>query len=313
MPKVLLIDTVNDVLTEQLQKAGFEIYYGIDYTREKLLSEIHKYNGLILRSRITIDKEIVDSASKLRFVARVGSGMESIDTDYCRTKNIVCLNSPEGNRNAVAEHCLGMLLCLNNKLLVADVEVKNGEWNREKNRGTEIESKTIGIIGYGNTGSSFAEKLSGFNCKILAYDKYKTGFGNNLVHEASMDEIFSESDILSLHIPLTEETNSLVDEDYINKFRKSFTLLNTSRGPIIKTSDLVNALQEGKIKAAGLDVIEYEETSFEKARNLNSIPDFKILAQCKNVILSPHIAGWTHESHIKLSLVLAEKIIELYR
>jgi len=313
MPKVLIIDTVNDILTDKLIKAGFEISYGIGYNRDKLIQEICNYDGIILRSRITIDKEIVDNAQNLRFVARVGSGMESIDTAYCKAKNIVCLNSPEGNRNAVAEHCLGMLLCLNNKLLIADAEVKSGKWNREKNRGIEIEAKTIGIIGYGNTGSAFAEKLKGFNCNIIAYDKYKSGFGNEFVKEVSMQEIFAESDVLSLHVPLTDETNYLVHEAYISNFNKNITLLNTARGPVVNTSDLINALKTGKILAAGLDVIEYEETSFEKTKNLNSLPEFRFLAKCENVMLSPHIAGWTHESHVKLSLVLAEKIIELYR
>ena len=309
--RVLKIDSTHSILDAKLKAAGFEIDDAINSSKEEILKIINYYSGIIIRSRINIDKEFIDEAVNLKFVARVGSGMESIDSDYCDTKKIVCLNSPEGNRDSVGEHCIGMLLSLLHKLNIADREVRQGLWLREKNRGTELKGKTVGIIGYGNTGRSVATKLLGFGCKVIAYDKYKKGFSDNFVSEVEMDEIYAKSDILSLHIPLTLETNYLVNSEFIDRFKKNFMLLNAARGPIVNTNHLVDALQRKKIIAAGLDVIEYEETSFETTIELNTKQDFQFLAAAENVILSPHIGGWTHESKIRLAEVLADKIIDL--
>ncbi len=235
--------------------------------------------------------------------------MENIDIDYAKSKNIFCFNSPEGNKDAVADHAVGMLLSLTKNINKANNEVNSGQWNRELNRGTEINGKTVGIIGYGNTGSTFAKRLQGFDCEILAYDKYKSNFGNQNVIESDLIDIFQHCDILSFHIPLTNETKYYLCESFISKFEKNFTLLNTSRGQIVKTSALVSALKTGKIKAAALDVLEYEAVSFENLYSEKLPSDFSYLIESNNVLLTPHIAGWTHESNIKLSEYLAKKII----
>lgn len=311
--KIILIDTVHEILIQKLSSFGFEIFEAYSLKREEIKEIIHLFDGIIIRSRIQIDKEIIDLASSLKFIGRVGAGMESIDTTYCSAKKIVCINSPEGNRDAVGEHTLGMLLSLLNKLNKADKEVKNGIWKREENRGKELGSMCVGIIGYGNMGSSFAKKISGIGCKVLSYDKYKENYEDGFTKEVSMTEIYENADILSLHIPITEETRYLVNKDFIDKFKKEIFIINTSRGPIIKTTDLCMALKKGKVVGAGLDVLEYEESSFESTKNLLEIDDFKYLSTLDNVILSPHIAGWTIESKIKLADVLADKIIKLYK
>ncbi len=237
--------------------------------------------------------------------------MESIDTDYCKKKNIECLNSPEGNMDAVGEHAVGMLLNLLNNLNRADRQVKIGEWKREENRGVELNSLTVGIVGYGNMGSSFAKKLAGFDCQIIAYDKYKKGFGTDKIKECSIEYIFENADVISLHVPLTDETKYMVDAEFINSFAKKIILINTARGPVVKTLDLVAALETGKVCAAALDVIEYEEFSFEKTFDMTEKEEFKFLAKSDNVILSPHIAGWTIQSKEKLANVLVDKILKL--
>lgn len=262
-----------------------------------------------------MDKEFIDKAKNLIFIGRVGSGLDSIDVEYANAKGIACLNSPEGNRDAVGEHVIGMLLALLNKICIANNEVKNGRWNREENRGLEIKGKTIGIIGYGNMGSAFAQKLKGFESNVIAYDKYKTNFGNDFVSEVSLEKIFEETDILSLHVPLTDETTYMVNDNFINSFKSKIYLINSSRGKVVNTDDLVNNLKNGKVLGAALDVIEYEETSFEKlvagSWKLEANPSFNYLKNVDNVILTPHIAGWTFESKIKLSMVLADKIKQL--
>ena len=307
--KVLIIDDVHQIITDGLKDAGFEVVDATKWNREKIISEVGDVFGIVLRSRINIDREFVDAAKSLRYVARVGAGMETIDVEYCEAKGIRCLNSPEGNRDAVGEHTIGMLLSLLNNLNRADRQVKAGEWKREINRGRELGFRTVGIIGYGNMGSSFARKLSGFGCKVLAYDKYKTNYSDAYAEEVSLDEIFANVDVLSLHVPLTDETKYMVDAEFIARFKNPFVLLNASRGPVVKTSALVEALRSGKVVAAGLDVIEYEETSFEATKKMTDNPDFRYLAQCENVIMSPHIAGWTVESKIKLAQVLLDKIL----
>jgi D-3-phosphoglycerate dehydrogenase len=306
--KVLLIDNVHPIIPKTLIREGFEIIDAINFSRSQIISILNDACGLIIRSRIIIDSEIIDAAPQLKFIARVGAGMESIDTEYCKSKGIICLNSPEGNRDAVGEHATGMLLSLLNKLNKVDSEVKSGIWLREENRGTELGNKTVGIIGYGNTGSSFARKISGFGCRVISYDKYKTEYTDGFTTEVSLQTIFDESDILSLHVPLTEETYYMIDDEFIKQFSKNLYLINTARGTVVKTSALVNAIKSGKITGAGLDVLEYEESSFEETKSLLEIKDFNFLTKCDNVMLSPHIAGWTVESKIKLAQVLVDKI-----
>ena len=239
--------------------------------------------------------------------------MEGIDVDYATRAGIKCFNAPEGNRNAVGEHAVGMLLALMNKMIRADDEVRNGIWKREENRGFELEGKTVGLIGYGNTGGAFARKLAGFDCSVLAYDKYKSGFSDEYVKEAGMDEIFSRSDVLSLHVPLTEETHYLVNTEYLQKFDKDIWLINTSRGKVVNTAELVNALDSGKILGAALDVLEYESLSFEGLQN-NELPEpYRVLAASDKVILSPHVAGWTFESKVKLAETIVGKILQEFK
>lgn len=305
--KVLFIDSTHPVLPDLLYSYGCECDLIFSKTYKDYCDIIGNYQGVVIRSGIPFDKYLIDRAKDLKFIARVGAGMENIDVDYATSKGIQCLNSPEGNRIAVAEHAIGMLLALNNRILIADREVRNGVWIREENRGIELEGKTLGIIGYGNMGSAFAQRLSSFGLKILAYDKYKKNFAPSYVEECNMAEIFMNADFVSLHIPLTSETKYLVNKDWIYSFKNPIVLVNTARGPIVRTEDLVGALKSGKIAGACLDVIEYEETSFEKT-SIADAETFDFLKNSEKVILTPHIAGWTHESNIKLSVFLAEKI-----
>lgn len=305
--KVLFIDTTHPILKEKFERIGWICTYLPDLNYNKLSEIIDKYDGIIIRSKIELDKTILSKGQHLKFIGRVGAGMESIDLKAAEDLGIKCFNSPEGNRDAVGEHALGMLLMLFNNLCKANLEVKQGSWKREENRGLEIKGKTVGIIGYGNMGSTFAKKISGFDANIIAYDKYKSGFGNNYVKEVSLEQLKSESDIISLHVPLTQETRYMINENFINDCSKPFYLINTARGPVIKTDDLISALNDRKILGAALDVIEYEETSFEQLKQFP--PIFYELAKLPNVVLSPHIAGWTMESKIKLAEILADKII----
>jgi D-3-phosphoglycerate dehydrogenase len=310
-PKVLLIDTAHPVLTDRLEAMGYQC----DYFPEAKLSfyqqVAHKYVGFVVRSKIPLDKHILPLATQLKFIARVGAGMENIDVALAEKLGIVCLNAPEGNRDAVGEHLIGMLLTLLNKLPQVDREVRHGIWKRAENRGTEIKGKTIALIGYGNTGSVTARKLSGFEARILAFDKYKSGFTNDYVAEATMQQIFAEADILSFHVPLTPETTYLFNTSYLRQFKKPIYLINTSRGKVVNTADLVAGLDSGKVLGACLDVIEFEKFSFEAIKSSTLPMAFKQLLSFPNVLLSPHIAGWTHESHLKLATVLADKIKEL--
>ena len=305
---IIIIDDVHPVLIQELENSGFVCDYKPEITREEILKIISTYTGLIVRSKTKIDREILDTGKTLKFIGRYGAGMENIDTAHAKEKGIICLNAPEGNRNAVAEHTIGLLFGLLNRICIANTQVKSGIWDRNGNWGQEIKGKTIGIIGYGNTGSTFAKKLQGFDVRILAYDKYKSGFGNQLVKEATLDEIFEQADVVSLHIPLTTETNNMVNRQFIEKFRKPFLLLNTSRGQVVNTKDLVTALENKKIIAAGLDVLEYEKLNFESMFSGKN-ETLQLLTQFDNVLLTPHIAGWTHQSYKKLAKALAEKII----
>jgi len=308
--KVLIIDTNHEILVDELSKNGFHCEYFENFTRKNYVSIIDKYFGVIVRSKIKFDKEILEKAKNLKFIGRVGAGMENIDVDFAKSLGITCFNAPEGNRDAVGEHTLAMLLMLMNKLLKADQEVRNGVWLREENRGLEIKGKTIGIIGYGNMGSAFAQRLSGFEANVIAYDKYKSGYSDEFVKETNMEEIYSESDILSMHVPLTDETRFLLNDEYFNNFRKNIFIINTSRGSILKTDDLVNNLKCGKILGAALDVLEYEKLSFENIDKEKLPESFNYLAASDKVVLSPHIAGWTIESKYKLAKVMSEKIIK---
>ena len=319
-PKVLFIDPAHPILSDELTKLGYQCDYFPDYNRNDFERIIADYFGIIIRSKINIDKAIIDKAKNLKFIGRVGSGMESIDIDYAEAKGIICLNSPEGNRDAVGEHMIGLLLNLLNKISIADKQVRKGIWEREGNRGMEIKGKTIGIIGYGNMGSSVAKKLMGFEANVIAYDKYKKNFSDGNIKEVTLEKIFEDSDILSLHVPLTDETNFMVNNSFINRFKKNIYIINTSRGKVVNTADLVKNIKSGKVLGTALDVIEYEETSFEKISPLLSpsphgeglgvgLPEpFTYLINADNVILTPHIAGWTVESKYKLSMVLVDKI-----
>ena len=301
--KILFIDTVHPLLKQELEKENHICDSAYNKSKTEIQQIISNYQGIIIRSRFKIDKQFIDCGSNLKFIARAGSGLENIDVEYAENKNIHCYNAAEGNRQAVAEHALGMLLSLFNNLNNADQEVREGKWERERNRGIELAGKTVGIIGYGNNGSAFAEVLKGFNVKILAYDKYLT----NYPQKSSMETINKEADIISLHVPLTDETTYLVDDNFIKRFVKNFYLINTARGKCVNTKNLVKALENKKIKGACLDVLEYEKTSFENLSKDGLTSDMQYLMNAKNTILSPHVAGWTVESNVKIAEVLLNK------
>ena len=310
--KILHIDSNHSLLWNQLQNAGFTNHSDFTSTKEEIEAKIQDYQGIVIRSRFKIDKTFLDKATNLQFIARVGAGLESIDCEYALSKNITLIAAPEGNRNAVAEHALGMILSLFNKLNQADSEIRSGHWNRESNRGYELDGKTVGIIGYGNMGKSFAKKLRGFDADVLCYDIMEN-LGDSNAKQASLEEFQQKVDVVSLHIPWTPETDKMVDADFINGFAKSFWIINTSRGKNIVTHDLVSAMESGKILGAGLDVLEYEKLSFETLFQDKNTPEaFQYLLQAKNVILSPHIAGWTFESHERLAQVIVDKIKAKY-
>lgn len=309
--KVLFIDTAHPYLSEELTNIGFECihYNGLD--RNEIVSQLHLYEGVIIRSKIKLDAEALNHASKLKFIGRVGAGMENIDQAFAESKGIVCINAPEGNRDAVAEHATGMLLALLNHLCLVNKQVRQGVWIRAGNRGTEIKGKTISIIGYGNTGSEFARRLMGFGANVLAYDKYKSNFSNNWVNEASMQQIFDETDILSLHVPLTSDTLHLVNAAYLSNFSKPIYLINTARGQCVNTADLMKSIESGKLLGAALDVLECEQVSFEDISTASLPEEFLKLFSSDKVLLSPHIAGWTHESNFKLAKTIVDKIKQL--
>ena len=310
MSKILFIDSVHPLIREELSTMGFECDFFPEHGRREFLLLAGKYTGIIIRSKISLDKEFLDSATNLKFIGRVGAGMENIDVEYAESRGIRCLNSPEGNRDAVGEHTLGMLLSLMNHLTRADRQVRRGIWIREENRGAEIKGKTVGIIGYGNMGSAFAQRLKGFEANVISYDKYKQNYSDGNTRETSLENIFEQSDILSLHVPLTEETTSMVDDSFLKRFRKNIWLINTAKGKIIRTTDLVKNLVSGKVTGVALDVLEYEDSSFETISG-NLPPELSYLMTSDQVILTPHIAGWTHESNVKLATVLVEKIRKL--
>ena len=305
--KVLHIDTNHPLLIQQLADAGFENHEDYTSSKVEIENKIHLYDGIVIRSRFSIDAHFLDKAINLKFIGRVGAGLENIDCDYAKSKNIKLIAAPEGNRNAVGEHALGMLLSLFNKLNKADAEVRKGQWLREENRGIELDGRTVGLIGYGNMGKAFAKKLRGFNVTVIFYDLLDNLEDENAT-QVSLGELQQKADVLSLHTPQTELTVGMINEGFISKFKNPFWLINTARGKSVITKDLVSALKSGKILGAGLDVLEYEKTSFENLFAKNLPEDFQYLIQSENVILSPHVAGWTQESKRKLAQTIVDKV-----
>ena len=304
--KILLLDKNHPLITEQLSEKGLVLEEDFSSSYEQVLEKIHLYEGVIIRSRIPLDAHFLEKAKNLKFIARVGAGMENIDISKAQELGIKLINSPEGNKDAVAEHVIGTLLVLMNRLFISSNEVKKGIWLREENRGEEILGKTFGIIGYGNMGKAVAKRLSGFGCKTIFYD-IKPNLSDEFASQVSLQELQENADILSLHTPLTEDTLYMIDEEFISKMKKNFYFINTARGKNLKTSALVNALKSGKIKGACLDVLEYEKTSFENLETKNE--DLEYLLNSEKAIITPHIAGWTHESKIKLAQVIVDKIL----
>ncbi|MCB9195605.1 MAG: hypothetical protein H6600_05920 [Flavobacteriales bacterium] len=305
--KVLLIDDVHPLIAERFSKLGWICDYKLKESREEILKVIGDYDGLVLRSRIKIDQEFLEQALRLKFIGRPGAGLENIDLEYCESKNIKVFRSPEGNRDAVAEHAVGMILMLLNNLRLSDMEVRQGIWRREGNRGYELLGKTIGIIGYGYMGKAFAKRLIGFGVEVIAYDKYLEDYSDEYVNEVTLDELKERSDIISLHLPQSSETLDYINKQFIEECSKPIYLINTARGKSVNTKDLLDALDVNKIKGACLDVLEFESSSFEQMSQAD--PTFERLIRSDKVILSPHIAGWTHEAKYKLGHYLADKII----
>jgi len=306
--KIILIDTNHPLLRQGLIDLGFQVDEAYDMPKAEVEKIMGAYDGMIIRSRFPVDKSFLQKARKLKFIGRVGAGLENIDVDFARRQDIQLFNAPEGNRNAVGEHTLGLILNLFNKICSADKEVRNGIWKREENRGVELDGKTVGIIGYGNMGKALARKLRGFEVEVLAYD-IKDNVGDENARQVSLDELFEKTDVLSLHVPQTELTRKMINTDFINRFHKNFWLINTARGSVVDTSALVQVLKSGKILGAGLDVLEYEKSSFENMFENNDFPpDFQELIRMPNVLLTPHVAGWTVESKEKLAQVILDKI-----
>ena len=306
---IIHVDKNHPILIEGLKKLGYKNDEHYNSDLNTILDIIKNYNGLVIRSRFEIDKNFIDKAKNLDFIARVGSGTENINISYANSKNISIINAPEGNKDAVGEHTLGMLLSLTRNLFNANESIKKGIWEREKFRGYEINGKTVGIIGYGNMGKSFADKLKGFNCNVICYD-IKKNLGDMNCNQVSLKKLRDESQIISLHVPYNLSTKKMINKDFINKMKNPFWLINTSRGNVINTDDVIESLKSKKILGAGLDVLEYESSSFESIFKNNN-PSLNYLLNAENVILSPHIAGWTYESHKKLAKVILDKIKNL--
>lgn len=314
--KILLLDSNHPLITEQLLAKGFVLEEDFTSSYDEVLQKINQYDGIIIRSRIPLDKNFLENAQNLKFIARVGAGMENIDLETAKNLGISLINSPEGNRDAVAEHVVAMLLILMNRLFIASEEVKNGIWKREENRGDELLGKTFGIIGYGNMGKATAKRLSGFGVEVIFHD-ILPNLEDEFAKQVSLEELQERADILSLHIPLDASTKYLVDESFFSKMKKNFYLVNTARGKNVKTSALVDALKSGKVKAAALDVLEYEKSSFENLDTSTSLStrnkeDLQFLLDSEQVIVTPHIAGWTHQSKEKLAQFIVDKIVQQF-
>ena len=308
--KILQLDKNHPLISEQLTAKGFVVEEDHSSTYDEVLEKIIDYQGIIIRSRIPLDKNFLTRASHLKFIARVGAGMENIDIETAENLGIKLINSPEGNRDSVAEHVVGMLLILMNRFFIASNEVKNGIWKREENRGDELLGKTFGIIGYGNMGKATAKRLSGFGVEVIFHD-ILPNLSDEFATQVSLEELQKRADVLSLHIPLTDETHYLVDEEFISKMEKNFYFINTARGKNLKTKALVKAIESGKILGACLDVLEYEKSSFENLETENH--DLKYLLDSEKVIVTPHIGGWTHQSKEKLAQVIVDKILADFR
>ncbi|MBO9701203.1 MAG: phosphoglycerate dehydrogenase [Sporocytophaga sp.] len=305
--KFIIVDEMHPSIVSMLEGIGIVPDYRPSVTRVDLLKIIMNYDGLMVRSKVRIDKELLDIATNLKIIARAGAGLDQIDIEEVEHRKIKVVNAPEGNRDAVGEHAVGMLLSLMNKMQTGDKEVRNGIWKREKNRGYEVGGLTIGIIGYGNMGKAFAKRIKGFGCRVIAYDKYLSGYGDEFAEEVSMEEIFKDADVLSLHIPLTEVSRRMVDKKFIENFKKDFWLVNTARGEVVLQADLIDALNSGKIRGAALDVLENEK--FETLTSIQKL-NLENLVERENVLFTPHVAGWTYESLVKINEVLVEKLRE---
>jgi D-3-phosphoglycerate dehydrogenase len=301
----LIADEMHASIIPMLQSVGITPDYQPNITRSQILDILPKYQGLIIRSKTFVDREVLARALQLRFIGRAGAGLDTIDVEAVEEKGIQLVHASEGNRDAVGEHAVGMLLCLLNNIHFADRQVRNGIWDREGNRGFEIMDKTVGIVGYGNMGQSFAKRLSGFGCKVIAYDKYKVNYSDAYASEVSMEQIFQEADIVGFHLPLTAETRKMVNAEYLERFKKPVWLINTARGEIIALQDLLNALQNAKVKGAALDVLENEKLNKLTPEQQATLQQ---LAEGFKVVFTPHVAGWTHESYYKINQVLIEKI-----
>ena len=304
--KILQLDKNHPLITEQLSAKGFEVDDDFSSSYDDVLKKIDAYDGIIIRSRIPIDRNFIEHGKNLKFIARVGAGMENIDGEFATKSGVSLISSPEGNRDSVAEHVLGMLFFLMNRLFISSNEVKNGIWKREENRGDELLGKTFGIIGYGNMGKAVAKRLSGFGVKVIFHD-ILPNLSDEFATQVSLDTLKNEADILSLHIPITNETHHLIDAQFISEMKKDFYFINTARGKNVKTSDLVEAIRSGKVRGACLDVLEYEKPSFENLEVENN--DSAFLLQSGKVIVTPHIAGWTVQSKEKLAQVIVDKIL----
>ncbi len=311
--KILFATKTNLHLQNVLHEAGHQCDINIMKDSIELNKVIGYYDGVVINSRFVIDRKIIDRATNLKFIARVGAGMESIDVKYLEEKGILCFNSPEGNRQSVGEHTLGLLLNLLHRQSLSDRQIRDGNWLRLENKGMELDGKTVAIIGYGNMGSAFARCLAGFKIKVIAYDKYKTGYTDRFVREKTLKQVFNEADIVSMHVPLTDETRYMVNEVFLHSFKKNIFLLNTARGKILNTEDLVSKLKSGKVLGAGLDVLEYESLSFEGLAIFDYPEPLQYLIFAENVILTPHIAGLTVEADLKHAKVLADKILSAFK
>lgn len=302
---ILIVDDIHEILLEKLKNAGISFNYQPDINRAGAEKLIPEYEGLIIRSKFQVDREFIDLNPKLQMIGRAGAGMDNIDEDYAKSKGIQLFPANEGNRDAVGEHMIGMLLSLMNNINRGDKEIRTGAWKREENRGYELKGKTVALIGYGHNGQAMAKKLSGFDVNVIAYDKYKTGFSDLYAREVSMEEVVKQADVLSFHIPLTRETKGMIDDEYLYHFRKPIFFLLGARGGIVNVPAVLKKLDEGKIIAAAFDVLPLEKFPALSEQNW-----YKDLISRDNVLLSPHVAGWTYESYYKLSDVLADKIIK---
>ncbi len=308
MNKILIIDRMHESITPMLQEIGYSVDYRPSIRREEIMQILPEYTGILVRSKTPIDAELLRQADQLRFVGRAGAGIDQLDVEELDRRNIAILNAPEGNRDALGEHALGMLLCLANNINTGDLRVRQRVWDREGHRGFEVKGKTVALIGFGQMGSAFAEKLSGLACRVIAYDKYKTNFATDKVEQVSMEDVFEQADIVSFHVPLTPETRTMVNQAYLERFKKPIVLLNTSRGEVVSLSDLLQTIESGKVKAAALDVLENEKLDTLTPAQKET---FDRLILSDKVLLTPHVGGWTFESYERINAVLVEKIAAL--